>query len=109
MKQGAILPTFYEHLFCTFALLGSLRVKASNKHVDKIDYRWASEDVESSILIGPSENAKTSSKIFGAWFDEGRITEMADSTTIWRTLGSKSSFLVSTKNKVHTKCFTDLG
>ena len=50
--------------------------------------RWASEDVRSSILIGPSEIGKASSEIFGAWFDEGRITEMADSTTVWRILGN---------------------
>jgi hypothetical protein len=60
--------------------------------VSEIETRWASEDVGSSILIGPSENAKTNLKIFGAWFDEGRITEMADSTTIWRTLGSNPCF-----------------
>ena len=54
--------------------------------------RWASEDVRSSVLIGPSEIGRVSSNIFGAWFDEGRITEMADSTTVWRILGKLSSY-----------------
>jgi glycine/D-amino acid oxidase-like deaminating enzyme len=77
--------------------------------------RWASEDVRSSILIGPSEMCKSSSNLFGAWFDEGRITEMADSTTVWRILGNLNFYLlmradefvsdlVKNKNKKHIIC-----
>jgi hypothetical protein len=49
--------------------------------------KWASEDTEAAVLIGPSEEAKVRLNMFGAWFDEGRITEMADSTHNWRILG----------------------
>ena len=40
-----------------------------------------------SFAILAPESAKATLGIFGAWFDEGRITEMADSTTNWRILG----------------------
>lgn len=49
--------------------------------------KYVSEDVEFSVLIGPSESAKHSTDIFGAWFDEGRIAELADSTDPWYTVG----------------------
>ena len=51
--------------------------------------KYVSEDVEFSILIGPSEDAKYSSEIFGAWFDEGRIAELADSPDVWYNVGKK--------------------
>ena len=54
--------------------------------------KWASEDFEATVLIGPSEEAKARLDMFGAWFDEGRITEMADSTTTWRILGKLTRF-----------------
>ena len=49
--------------------------------------KYVSEDVEYSILIGPSEEAKETSGIFGAWFDEGRVAELADSDHVWYTMG----------------------
>jgi len=52
--------------------------------------KYVSEDVEHSVLIGPSESAKHSTDIFGAWFDEGRIAELADSTDPWYTVGEQA-------------------
>ncbi len=59
--------------------------------------KYVSEDVEFSVLIGPSESAKHTIDIFGAWFDEGRIAELADSADPWYTVGETYSlFKIST-------------
>ena len=61
--------------------------------------KYVSEDVEFSILIGPSEDAKFTSDIFGAWFDEGRIAELADSDNVWYNLGKKDKILQIIRSK----------
>lgn len=48
--------------------------------------KYASIECGAVVLIGPSEVAKDQD-IFGAWFDEGRIADLVDSTYVWRTLG----------------------
>ena len=51
--------------------------------------KYVSEDsaAELSILIGPAEEAKLTAEIYGAWFDEGRIAELADSDDVWYKVG----------------------
>jgi hypothetical protein len=51
--------------------------------------KYVSEDAELSILIGPAEDAKLTAEIYGAWFDEGRIAELADSDLVWYKVGEK--------------------
>jgi hypothetical protein len=62
--------------------------------------KYVSEDVEFSILIGPSEEAKETSGIFGAWFDEGRIAELADSDHVWYTVGQPIFYAISFYQKI---------
>ena len=48
--------------------------------------KYASEDVKTSILIGPNQ---PQSGIYSAWFDEGRITRKLDRNPNWRYLGKE--------------------
>ena len=48
--------------------------------------KYASEDVKTSILIGPNQ---PQGGIYSAWFDEGRITRKLDRNPNWRHLGKE--------------------
>ena len=49
--------------------------------------KYAAEDGVSVVMVGPSEEAKLTVEIFGAWHDEGRIAELADSDGVWHVMG----------------------
>ena len=50
-----------------------------------------SEGIEGRVaLVGESEPHNKEGEIFGAWFDEGRITRVLDRNDAWRLLAEKS-------------------
>ena len=46
--------------------------------------KYASEDVKATILIGADQ---PQDGVYGAWFDEGRITRTLDRNPHWKVLG----------------------
>ena len=49
--------------------------------------KYAAQEGGEVILVGPSEEAKLTAEIFGAWHDEGRIAELGDSDGVWYSMG----------------------
>ena len=51
--------------------------------------KYAAQEGGEVIMVGPSEEAKLTAEIFGAWHDEGRIAELGDSTGVRYTAGEQ--------------------
>ena len=51
--------------------------------------KYVSLETKNSVLIGPD---RPQNGIYGAWFDEGRITRKLDRKPHWRNLGILASY-----------------
>ena len=65
--------------------------------------KYASEDVKTSILIGPNQ---PQGGIYSAWFDEGRITRKLDRNPNWRHLGKWETAMLAFEIILLNKCGT---
>ena len=109
MEEDEVLSVHYEIAVIGAGMIGSSAAKHVALSNQQTGTLTGPSDVKTKlVLIGPN---RPQDQIYGAWFDEARITRKLDRNANWKLLGNNIGFftrkLLFKKNRYITITYVD--